>query len=279
MYARLNSDHEEVGPSKKRKVGQYNDSPSLRYSDVHASNTSDGDQSAGDSFAVPLQDTSESGTHKRPRKSSSASRRIEISNPELALRHKLTSEEGQLEEHPNYTPDQAREAAKREYNRRNAARARIRLKCTLTEMHEKCASMNDEIQSLKDENAALKAELNEMKQQARRQSLSVDRLRLSDMTLPTDRGRYLPQLRGTVETDRLLQGNVLASQWQSNNARIQQLITMGGVTPLVPSVQPDLALGQPLMNSLILARARAALNPNSSLILPELGNQSLFLPK
>ncbi|GAX15304.1 hypothetical protein FisN_8Hh399 [Fistulifera solaris] len=279
MYARPSSDHEEVGPSKKRKVSHHKESPTLRYSDVHGSNRDDGDESASESFAAAMQDRSETGAHKRPRKASSASRRIEISNPELALRHKLTSEEGQLEEHPDYTPDQAREAAKREYNRRNAARARIRLKCTLTEMHEKCASMNDEIQSLKDENAALKAELNEMKQQARRQSLSADRLRLSDITLPTDRGLYLPQLRGALETDRLLQGSVLAPQWQSNEARLQQLITMGGVTPLVPSVQPELALGQPLMNSLILARARAALHPNSSLTLSELGNSSLFLPK
>ncbi|GAX13369.1 hypothetical protein FisN_8Lh399 [Fistulifera solaris] len=266
MYARSNSDHEEVGPSKKRKVGHHNESPTWLFSNVHDSKTNDVDESAGDSFAAVLQDRNETGAHKRPGKSSSASRRIEISNPDLALRHKLTSEEGQLEENPNYTPDQAREAAKREYNRRNAARARIRLKCTLTEMHEKCASMNDEIQILKDENAALKAELNEMKQQARRNSLNADRLRLSDITLPTDRGLCLSQ-------------GALVPQWQSNEARLQQLISMGGVTPLVPSVQPELALGQPLMNSLILARARAALNLNSSLTLPELKNPSLFLPK
>lgn len=74
------------------------------------------------------------------------------------MRDKLTSEEGQLEENPYYTLKQAREAAQREYNRRNAARGRLRRKCMLSELQEKYAGMENEIQALREENTALKAE-------------------------------------------------------------------------------------------------------------------------
>lgn len=75
----------------------------------------------------------------------------------------MTSEKGQLEQNPHYTPKQAREAAKREYNRRNAARGRIRRKYELMEMQDKYSAMQTELEKLRQENAALKAEFMEIK--------------------------------------------------------------------------------------------------------------------
>lgn len=107
--------------------------------------------------------TSDTSTRSTPRKASTNHRRYNITDPSLSLHDKLTSEEGQLEENPYYSLEQAREAAQREYNRRNAARGRIRRKYLLNELQEKYDSMELESEALQKENAALKRELAETK--------------------------------------------------------------------------------------------------------------------
>jgi hypothetical protein len=114
-----------------------------------------------------LQDTSESSSKTRTTKKGELLSRLEITDPALALQDKLTSEEGQLEQNPYFTREQARQAAKREYNRRNAARGRIRRKCLLSELQDKCDMMESEMEALKNENAALKTEIEDIKQHAR----------------------------------------------------------------------------------------------------------------
>lgn len=261
-------------PFKKVNVKDHSRSRFSHTDDVPNSEACGTARRPGVASAASPQDTSATSAKRRPRKSNNLSSYREIGNPDLALRHKLTSEEGQLEENPNYTPEQAKKAAKREYNRRNAARARIRLKCVLSEMQEKCASMSDEMQSLREENEALKQELKEVKLRVSNQNG-----RPSTNTSHQDRGPYVPPL--SAEAVGLLhQGRLLAPQSSMNDPRMQQWVSMGGLPTLLPSLQPEYALGQQLVNSLMLARARSALNTSSDFSLADRGNnQSIFSPK
>ena len=259
--------------SKKIKVDHPSRSAFSYFTELPSSNTAHGAQTHGVSSAASLAE-SKASTTSRPTKSNDHSRRIEIVDPNLALRHKLTSEEGQLEANPNYTPDQARQAAKREYNRRNAARARIRLKCVLSEMQEKCATMSDEMQALRDENKALKAEWNEMKYRS-----CTDDPRSNVTCSEHERAPYFQPFHVSGGFDGLI-GRLFSQQLPMNDPRLQQWGGIGGSPSLVPNVQPESVLARQLLNSLILARARATLDPNSDLSVMNLeSNQSRFFPK
>jgi hypothetical protein len=71
----------------------------------------------------------------------------------------LTTVEGQLRRNPRMSEEEARLAAKREYNRRNAARARSRNKSLLQELQEKVAKLNRFTEELQRTNDILRAQL------------------------------------------------------------------------------------------------------------------------
>ena len=71
----------------------------------------------------------------------------------------LTTVSGQLSQNSHLTPEQAKMAAKREYNRRNAARARIRNKNLMTELQERCTRLTTTTEELERENEILRAQL------------------------------------------------------------------------------------------------------------------------
>jgi hypothetical protein len=76
------------------------------------------------------------------------------------LRCKLTTVKGQLTENPHFTHEQAKAAAKREYNRRNAARARLRGKYLLEELQETVQELTERANELAEENSNFKSEIN-----------------------------------------------------------------------------------------------------------------------
>lgn len=212
--------------------------------------------------SLSLQDASDTSKLRRSRARGDRLGQVEITDPALALQDKLTTEEGQLEENPYYTLDQAREAAKREYNRRNAARGRIRRKSLLSDLQDKCTSMESEMQALKRENSALKAEIEEMKQVAAPQQ-SLDgsgRLINKNMLDISQQGRmmHLPPVGGREIS--LQYDQIMGHQLVLNNLLHQPLV-MGGISTTYPS-QLGTPLDNHLQQSLAIARARAALNSN-----------------
>jgi len=82
----------------------------------------------------------------------------------FSLRSKTTTAAGQLKENPHFTYSQAQQAAKKEYNRRNAARARIRSKFLLDELQDACARQTKQAIELENENAELRNKLNKYKE-------------------------------------------------------------------------------------------------------------------
>lgn len=71
----------------------------------------------------------------------------------------LTTVEGQLRRNPHMSEEEARLAAKREYNRRNAARARSRNKSLMQELQEKVSKLNRLTEELQRTNDILRAQL------------------------------------------------------------------------------------------------------------------------
>ena len=71
----------------------------------------------------------------------------------------LTTVRGQLVQNPHLTPEQAKKEAKREYNRCNAARARVRNKKLMKELQERCATLTSRQEVLERENEILRAQL------------------------------------------------------------------------------------------------------------------------
>jgi hypothetical protein len=79
------------------------------------------------------------------------------------LHVKLATLEGQLAENPHLTMDEAKAAAKKEYNRRIAARARQRGKFLMEELQETVQELTKRINKLTKENDALKDERDGLK--------------------------------------------------------------------------------------------------------------------
>jgi hypothetical protein len=71
----------------------------------------------------------------------------------------LTTVEGQLRKNPHMSEEEARIAAKREYNRRNAARARSRNKSLLQDLQDKVSKLNRFTEELQRTNDILRAQL------------------------------------------------------------------------------------------------------------------------
>lgn len=85
------------------------------------------------------------------------------SEPEFSEMHELDSGlatvEGQMEANPHLTEEQAKTAAKREYNRRNAARARIRNKTMVKDLQSKVSELTQFSEELQRKNELLQARL------------------------------------------------------------------------------------------------------------------------
>lgn len=77
----------------------------------------------------------------------------------------LTTTKGQAAAHPDWTHEQCKQEAAREYNRMNAARARVRNKKKLMGLKEKVAELKEREDELLRENGALRAQLDFYKNQ------------------------------------------------------------------------------------------------------------------
>lgn len=78
---------------------------------------------------------------------------------------RLTTVEGQLRKNPHMTEEEARIAAKREYNRRNAARARSRNKSLMEDLQRKVTDLTRSTEELQRTNDILTAQLELLTQQ------------------------------------------------------------------------------------------------------------------
>lgn len=107
----------------------------------------------------------------------------DLESSKLDLEHKLTTIAGQLAANPKLSVDQARRAARREYNRRNAARARQRSKFLTEELQVACSTLAERVEDLIAENERLRAQVKEL--QARKErgkeaaSLSKNKIKSS----------------------------------------------------------------------------------------------------
>lgn len=127
------------------------------------------------SYRTKRKSTGQGGTHAMNQGSTATSSsslesqnivvKEKIHSPDLALRSEMTTVEGQLRVNPQLTYDEALEAARREYNRRNAARARLRSKHLFRDLQEKCSELSKKIERLTRENTSLKAELSSLRKQ------------------------------------------------------------------------------------------------------------------
>jgi len=79
----------------------------------------------------------------------------------------LTTPEGQLAKNPGITAEQACVAAKREYNRRNAMRARKRAKGKMEDLQQQALSLKKDVSKLRETNDQLQAKLATLKEQNR----------------------------------------------------------------------------------------------------------------
>jgi hypothetical protein len=84
---------------------------------------------------------------------------------DYSVHHPLTTAEGQMVQNPHYAYSVALLAAKREYNRRNAARARKRAKTQLRTLRQQIQTSNMAIAELKERNVALRTTLQTLKEQ------------------------------------------------------------------------------------------------------------------
>jgi hypothetical protein len=84
---------------------------------------------------------------------------------DYSVHHPLTTAEGQMVQNPHYAYSVALLAAKREYNRRNAARARKRAKTQLRTLRQQVQTSNMAIAQLKERNVALRTTLQTLKEQ------------------------------------------------------------------------------------------------------------------
>lgn len=86
----------------------------------------------------------------------------------------LTTPEGQMAANPTMSEEAAKTAAKREYNRRNAARARLRNKEMVSDLQKKVSDLTSHTQELQRSNEVLRAQLDVLAAQNRNLVLSRD---------------------------------------------------------------------------------------------------------
>ena len=109
---------------------------------------------------------------------------------ESSNRFPLTTAEGQIAQNPNYTLPMATLAAKREYNRQNAARARKRAKTLLHTYQEQIQILTTQLAQLRDQNRSLLATLHSLREenikihQSQPATDVMSRSRTSDISSP-----------------------------------------------------------------------------------------------
>lgn len=181
-----------------------------------------------------------------------------IKSPELDLRVKLTTVEGQLELNPHLTIDQAKDAAKKEYNRRNAARARLRSKHHLTELQEKVAALQDRLEQITKENQHLKAELEVFRrshgvrqsdasnlirqghpQEQRLASMDVQSSTLLDRSTSTGQANQISALLSQLLKESLLRGSSNNSSNNASNGAMTSQAAQYLLSQLVPPQAPS----------------------------------------
>ena len=119
----------------------------------------------------------------------------------------LTTPEGQMQKNPYMTYEEARIAAKREYNRRNAARARVRSKKLVDDLQQKVYKLTHEVGQLKNANQGLKAQ--------------VESLTKNNNDLLTQQHMYNAAVHEKHRQMQLMEQN---QQLQASHPQLQQLL-------------------------------------------------------
>ena len=128
---------------------------------------------------------------------------------ESSNRFPLTTAKGQIARYPNYTLSMATLAAKREYNRQNAARARKRAKTLVHTYQEQIQVLTTQLEQLRDQNESLLAKLhslreNNMRMLQSQQAIEVNE-RMNDLSgqtpEATTRADGIEALSSTMDTN------------------------------------------------------------------------------
>jgi hypothetical protein len=178
--------------------------------------------------------------------------RFHLNSPELALDVDGIADAGQFAANTTQT-DLAKVEAKREYNRRNAARARVRNKSMVGELHQKCTALQQRTENLERENQVLRAQLDIFRNHAPLPPSSNGSMSelLKLLAGTTTAGNPLqPPLEGSLP---MLQRAMLEQQFLSNHM-------------LAPHQQEQPAAGLDLLSRLVLQQQPNSTTTNDQLL-------------
>ena len=112
-----------------------------------------------------VSDSSKEAAKKKAKKTTHKHKATATTKAESTL--DLSTPEGQLKANPEMSLQEAKSAAKREYNRLNAARARQRNKMTVEQLHGRITELQNTVEQLQRANQGLTAQLSVLTQQNR----------------------------------------------------------------------------------------------------------------
>jgi hypothetical protein len=184
-----------------------------------------------------------------------------------------TTTEGQLALNPTLTEAKAKVAAKREYNRRNAAQARKRNKNTLAELQERLSCLTKRAEDLSRSNDVLKTQVDGLK--TRNRELMASRSAEEQTTLPSvssyassnnnNKNDTISQLEALQKQNDESQQR---QQEQQRDTSISQLLRRlaagqhGTASNVLPQLQSGLLGGNTqLLNALLQSSATPAYPP------------------
>ena len=169
--------------------------------------------------------------------------------------------------------------AKREYNRRNAARARLRNKLQLQELRQKVDELSKTVQSLRNTNASLTDQLKDLMEQNIQLTKRQEQLQITP-TPPLPRSQHYPpaqQLQGTGNNH--LQGSSLTLPQLLGLLQVQQegsnMVPQGLQTSLISN--PGLT-GQVPSSLSSLLQAPDPVQRSSSRVMPSPPETAVGLP-
>jgi hypothetical protein len=173
---------EEVAATKKRASDDFLEDNVATSSDNDLSGDDCGDeddidgdvsdsQYDGDRLITNIDDGADRADKDGTYKKSSSNKKSKKTHVDSSLRAMATVA-GQLARNPSYSTEEAKDAAKREYNRLNAARARVRQKDRLQTLEKDYAKLSELTTRLQRENDILKSQLDVLLQTTNKKNQS-----------------------------------------------------------------------------------------------------------
>jgi hypothetical protein len=209
-------------PKDNRKSSSSNEKPSFS----GHQNTKNKDKKKRKDLAISSE--SSGGAHMNHKKQ----KLQEDDSDEEDGEHDLTTPEGQRALYPKLTAKAAATEAKREYNRRNAARARKRNKSMVGDLQEKVHSLTKRAENLQKSNNVLQAQLEVLQTQnqdllARRPDIDP-KAQVKSSSSNDIMSQLLEQLQGKSEAQQ---------QVQAITQLLNSLNGQGSSSQLLPSIQ------------------------------------------